>query len=121
MQKAMEGQFQHLETPQPLRGQEQTIAITPLSGLAPPGYPDMREVMQLEVPMLRHVPSGARTLLGQVVGKACAQLACDQSWEALLRFTVLPKYVLRAHIKGGKKHAGNSSEPCAHGFSLRKV
>lgn len=70
----------------------------------PPGYPTMFNVMSLPVPVMRHVPAGSRTLVGQALGKVCGQLVVEGSWEALLRFTLFAKYVLRGSAKGGKRH-----------------
>ena len=77
----------------------------PPDGCPPPaGFPSMRDALRLPVPVMRHIPCGCRTLVGQALGRVCSELVTQQSWESLLRFTIFAKYVLRATCKGGKKH-----------------
>ena len=78
---------------------------TALSAPCPPFSPTMQELLQVQVPTLRHIPSPCRAEFSASLGAILQQLASAPTWESMYSLFALPKMVLRSTARRGKTHA----------------
>lgn len=70
----------------------------------PPSYPTLDEVFQMRLPCKSYVPKGAKKLWAQCLVGAIAQVVTHNDIRAWIELFMLPKCVLRASPRGGKRH-----------------
>ena len=78
-------------------------------GLPPPA-PDLAEVFQARVPVMRHVPKAARSAWAQCLARALAEAAAHNTIAAWRDLLMLPKAVLRPPPRGGAKRRDQTAQ-----------
>ena len=79
-------------------------AGTSLKSQEPAGPVTCATILGLRAPVLRRVPLGAADHVGEALGQVINNFCTTQTWEALQRLLLFPKYCLRRKDKSGKKH-----------------
>ena len=72
--------------------------------LAASDLPSLSDVMSCKVGVLEHVPKPCRHSWAQILTRALARACTNNTVEAWTEFLMLPKAVLLAPPRGGKKH-----------------
>ena len=69
---------------------------TSLNAPSPLFQPPLDELLQAQIPTVRHLPNACRREFAEVLGELLASLAEEPTWEAVYGLMALPKLVLRA-------------------------
>ena len=87
-----------------------------MSGLDAP-LPSLEEVCYLQCATVRHIPQKARPSFVRVLSDTLRSICISNSEEAWLKLFMLPKCVLRASRRGGRRHKSHSIEELCRRWS----
>ena len=84
------------------------LTSSSIFGPEPTFSPSLDEVLASPVPTCRHVPSGARLLVAEILSAILTRLAERPAWEDLYRLMTLPKLLLAIPARAGARHPKQS-------------
>jgi hypothetical protein len=77
----------------------------------PADFPSLTDVLRIDIPTMKHIPNGARTIIATCLAKIIDQMVLNTTWESAIRLIAFAKFILPAGSRGGKKkQAHNRSE-----------